>query len=125
MSIIDSRIIYVGETTKQDLRGRLHQLWRSLFEGKPGHSGGLTLRRKRFIIRGRRCGLQFAVSLCAIAPTRRQPNSLDLLKLSTLKGSCFTNTSSTSAAIRTGMLRRLFVQFLPRRTGFWYNRLVR
>jgi hypothetical protein len=48
ISIIDKRIIYIGETAMQNLRKRLYQLQRSLFEGKPGHAGGLTMRQEGY-----------------------------------------------------------------------------
>lgn len=46
-SIIDERVVYIGETVDQDLHVRLWQFCRSL-EGKPGHSGGGTLRAKGY-----------------------------------------------------------------------------
>jgi hypothetical protein len=48
ISIIDKRVIYIGETVDQSLRQRLHQLHRSMSRGKGGHSGGITLRVKGY-----------------------------------------------------------------------------
>lgn len=45
MSIIDKRVVYVGETVDQTLYERLQQLNSSL-QGRPGSSGGTTLRKK-------------------------------------------------------------------------------
>lgn len=47
MSVIDKRVVYIGETVDQSLHHRLYQLHRSA-EGKGGHSGGLTLRAKGY-----------------------------------------------------------------------------
>ena len=46
------RIIYIGETCDNTLRGRLRQFNRSAFENKRGHSGGHTY-RELFGDRGR------------------------------------------------------------------------
>jgi len=40
----DHRIIYIGETCDNALRGRWRQFHRSAFQGKSGHSGGETYR---------------------------------------------------------------------------------
>ena len=37
---LSSKIVYIGETTKQDLSKRLYQFSRSAFCRKAGHSGG-------------------------------------------------------------------------------------
>jgi len=47
ISIIDKRVVYIGETVDQNLHRRLYQLQRSL-EGGTGHSGGVTLRVKGY-----------------------------------------------------------------------------
>jgi hypothetical protein len=48
ISVIDKRIIYIGETVEQNLQKRLYQLKHSLFEGKSGHGGGTTMRSKGY-----------------------------------------------------------------------------
>ena len=48
ISIIDKRVVYIGETVDQSLHQRLYQLHRSMFNGKAGHSGGATLRAKGY-----------------------------------------------------------------------------
>lgn len=48
MKITDRRVVYIGETVDQTLHKRLYQFNRSLFQGKPSHSGGTTLRQKEF-----------------------------------------------------------------------------
>lgn len=40
-----SKLLYIGETCGQTLRGRLYQFNRSAFLGKRAHSGGLTFAR--------------------------------------------------------------------------------
>ena len=40
----NERVVYIGETTGQDLSDRLYQFNRSAHEGKDGHSGGWTYR---------------------------------------------------------------------------------
>ncbi len=40
-----SEVVYVGETSGQDLRSRWNQFHRSAFEGKFGHSGGTNYRK--------------------------------------------------------------------------------
>ena len=47
MSIIDKRVVYIGETVDQSLYKRLYQLHCSI-EGRAGHSGGTTLRAKGY-----------------------------------------------------------------------------
>jgi hypothetical protein len=47
ISIIDKRVIYIGETVEQSLRQRLYQ-FRCSIEGKSGHSGGVTLRAEGY-----------------------------------------------------------------------------
>jgi hypothetical protein len=47
ISIIDKRVVYIGETVDQSLHQRLYQLQRSL-GGETGHSGGTTLRAKGY-----------------------------------------------------------------------------
>ncbi len=47
VSIIDKRVVYIGETVDQTLHKRLYQLTRCI-HGKKGHSGGITLRRKGY-----------------------------------------------------------------------------
>jgi hypothetical protein len=47
MSIIDKRVVYIGETVDQSLRQRLYQLHCSM-QGKGGHSGGTMLRVKGY-----------------------------------------------------------------------------
>src|SRR5690606_23930093 len=42
---LSSKLIYIGETCGQSLRGRLYQFNRSGFLGKFGHSGGATFAR--------------------------------------------------------------------------------
>jgi hypothetical protein len=46
--IVDEQVVYIGETVDQNLRHRLYQLHRSMIDGKPAHSGGLTLRAKGY-----------------------------------------------------------------------------
>ena len=43
VSIINQHVVYIGETVDQNLNKRLYQFTRSI-AGKPGHSGGQTLR---------------------------------------------------------------------------------
>lgn len=43
ISIVDKRLVYIGETVSQNIRTRLNQLKNSV-EGKGDHSGGETLR---------------------------------------------------------------------------------
>jgi len=45
MSIIDKSVVYIGETVDQTLHKRLYQFNCSL-DGRSGHSGGATLRKK-------------------------------------------------------------------------------
>jgi 5-methylcytosine-specific restriction protein A len=45
MSIIDPAVVYIGETVDQTLDKRLYQFNFSL-DGRPGHSGGATLKEK-------------------------------------------------------------------------------
>jgi hypothetical protein len=47
MSIIDKRVVYIGETVDQSLSQRLYQLHCSM-GGRGGHSGGTTLRAKGY-----------------------------------------------------------------------------
>jgi hypothetical protein len=44
--VLDQSVIYLGETCNNSLRGRLDQFHRSAFQGKDGHSGGLTYRAR-------------------------------------------------------------------------------
>jgi hypothetical protein len=39
------KIIYIGETCNNSLKGRWNQFNRSAFQGKDGHSGGITYRQ--------------------------------------------------------------------------------
>lgn len=41
----ESEIVYIGETTRQELKTRLMQFQRSAFQGRGGHSGGHTYKR--------------------------------------------------------------------------------
>jgi hypothetical protein len=100
MSIVDERAVYIGETVDQSLRKRLYQLNRSLIEGKPGHSGGATLRAQEAVafhqelsigVRDRRC-------LCRILPGLRRSG--------TSKGRCYTNTFTPSGPIGPGIPNR-------------------
>ena len=43
---LDAEVVYVGETSGQDLNARWYQFNRSAFEGKFGHSGGKSYREK-------------------------------------------------------------------------------
>src|SRR5712671_3053811 len=45
ISVIDERVVYIGETVSQNLSKRLYQLIHSI-EGKRGHGGGERLREK-------------------------------------------------------------------------------
>ena len=49
---LDKRIIYVGETCKNTLKGRLYQFKLSAFKGKLAHSGGKSY-REQFSDRGK------------------------------------------------------------------------
>jgi hypothetical protein len=42
---LDERVVYLGETCDNVLRGRLGQFQRSAFGGREGHSGGMTYRK--------------------------------------------------------------------------------
>jgi hypothetical protein len=41
---LSEKIIYIGETCRNSLKGRWYQFDRSAFHGKSGHSGGWTYR---------------------------------------------------------------------------------
>lgn len=42
---LDKRVIYIGETTKNNLKNRCNQFHRSAFLLRAGHSGGITYRK--------------------------------------------------------------------------------
>jgi len=52
---LSSNIVYIGETTKQDLSKRLYQFSRSAFSRKTGHSGGWSYSKEYLKNKEREC----------------------------------------------------------------------